>query len=124
MGFEGRAIKSKQDYAILGTDRGYIYFIDIKDKESYYTRVHYHSSPVLSVERIGGESDRDLYFVSTTVRGECAIWAISRHEGAQPPRLLMSACYTLDISIMKVFRNYLVIGCREGQLNVYKISFI
>jgi hypothetical protein len=47
-------IKSKQsleklDFIILGNDRGYIFFIDIKKRTHYHTRVYFHSDPIASV---------------------------------------------------------------------------
>ena len=39
----GKAIDVGEDYVVLGTDRGFVYFINVKDRLHFYTRVNFHS---------------------------------------------------------------------------------
>ena len=77
---QGKTNQQKRDYVILGTDRGYIYIVDIKNREHYYTRLNYHSNNVTSVQRIyikNSEENKELYFLSMTENKEIALWMIS-----------------------------------------------
>lgn len=62
-------IKAKQpscqsDFVILGTERGDIFFVDIKVKTQYYTRANFYSNFVLSIDEIKFPNHTSLFFLS------------------------------------------------------------
>jgi len=45
----GKSGQIHADFVVLGTDRGYIYFVDVKDRHHFYSRVNFHSDEVCSI---------------------------------------------------------------------------
>jgi hypothetical protein len=46
---EGRTVLKERDFAVLGSEKGYVYFIDMNDRYKLYTRLHIHSEKILSI---------------------------------------------------------------------------
>lgn len=76
---KGKAVKEKKDFVILGTDKGYIYFIDLKDKLKFYTRLHQHSNSIIKINlfKLDSEKKDEINFFSVTNNNEFAIWSLS-----------------------------------------------
>ena len=50
LNLRGKTTTEKKDFVILGTDKGYTYFVDLKNRHRFYTRLHYHSTPITSIK--------------------------------------------------------------------------
>lgn len=66
-----------EDFVIIGTDRGYIYFINLKVRTHYHARVNFHSDWVTIIERVKIRNSQSLNFISATNSQEIAIWELS-----------------------------------------------
>ena len=117
---EGRTVLKERDFAVLGSEKGYVYFIDMNDRDKLYTRLHIHSEKILSIEEFSLISERseEVNFFSITETHEIAIWSLPLESN---PKIKLRLTHDDHISVIRTFSSYLVVGDKKGNFTIMQV---